>query len=109
MYTSDPFLFSKENTKKFATLRKAVMLTRYSHDCYAAGLLAIGQIDLLVETGVHAYDIAAQIPVIQGAGGIVSDWSGTPPQLEHQGEFLAAATPQLHARALAVLRGISSS
>lgn len=109
MYTSDPYLFSDENAEKFANLRKAVMLTRYSHDCYAAGLLAIGQIDLLVETGVQAYDIAAQIPVIQGAGGIVSDWSGNPPQLEHQGEFLAAATSQLHARALAILRGISSS
>jgi inositol-phosphate phosphatase/L-galactose 1-phosphate phosphatase/histidinol-phosphatase len=109
MYTSDPYLFSDENAEKFATLRRSVLLTRYSHDCYAAGLLAIGQIDLLVETGVQAYDIAAQIPVIQGAGGIVSDWSGNPPQLEHQGEFLAAATSQLHARALAILRGISSS
>lgn len=108
MYTSDPFLFSEENAKKFATLRKAVMLTRYSHDCYAAGLLAIGQIDLLVETGVHAYDIAAQIPVIEGAGGVVSDWTGNAPQLEHQGEFLAASTPQLHASALAVLHGASS-
>jgi fructose-1,6-bisphosphatase/inositol monophosphatase family enzyme len=85
------------------------MLTRYSHDCYAAGLLAIGQIDLLVETGVHAYDIAAQIPVIQGAGGVVSDWNGNTPQLEHQGEFLAASTPQLHASALAVLRGMLPS
>lgn len=109
MYTSDPYLFSEENGAKFATLRKSVMLTRYSHDCYAAGLLAIGQIDLLVETGVHAYDIAAQIPVIQGAGGVVSDWNGNAPQLEHQGEFLAASTPQLHASALAVLRGMLSS
>lgn len=105
MYTSDPYLFSGENAAKFSNLRKSVQLTRYSHDCYAAGLLAIGQIDLLVETGVHAYDIAAQIPVIQGAGGVVSDWNGNAPQLEHQGEFLAASTPQLHATALAVLIG----
>ena len=54
----------------------------------------------------YAYDIAAQIPVIQGAGGVVSDWNGNAPQLEHQGEFLAASTPQLHASALAVLRGM---
>jgi histidinol-phosphatase len=105
MYTSDPYLYSEENAAKFETLRKSVQLTRYSHDCYAAGLLAIGQIDLLVETGVHAYDIAAQIPVIQGAGGVVSDWNGNAPQLEYQGEFLAASTPQLHASALAVLIG----
>ncbi|MGB7243999.1 MAG: inositol monophosphatase family protein [Sulfitobacter sp.] len=105
MYTSDPYLFTGERAEKFNTLRKSVMLTRYSHDCYAAGLLAIGQIDLLIETGVHAYDIAAQIPVIEGAGGVVSDWNGNAPQLEHQGEFLAASTPQLHTSALAILRG----
>ena len=108
MYTSDPHIFVGDNVEKFTTLRKSVLLTRYSHDCYAAGLLAIGQIDLLVETGVHAYDIAAQIPVIEGAGGVVTDWNGNAPQLERQGEFLAASTPQLHASALAVLRGVLS-
>lgn len=104
MYTSDPHIFSAERIGKFEELRKSVRLTRYSHDCYAAGLLAIGQVDLLVETGVYAYDIAAQIPVIQGAGGVVSDWSGNTPQLENRGDFLAASTPELHAQALAVLQ-----
>lgn len=104
MYTSDPHIFSAERIDKFDKLRKSVLLTRYSHDCYAAGLLAIGQIDVLVETGVYAYDIAAQIPVIKGAGGVVSDWLGNVPQLETRGDFLAAATPELHAQALAVLR-----
>lgn len=104
MYTSDPHIFAGDKIGKFDELRKSVLLTRYSHDCYAAGLLAIGQIDLLVETGVYAYDIAAQIPVIQGAGGVVTDWSGNIPLLEHRSDFLAAATPELHAQALSILK-----
>jgi len=104
LYTSDPFIFSGEQIPKFDALRNSVLLTRYSHDCYAAGLLAIGQIDLLVESGVFAYDIAAQIPVIEGAGGVVTDWSGNAPQLEKQGNLLAAATAELHAQALALLQ-----
>lgn len=105
MYTSDPFLFAGKQANKFEAMRNSVLLTRYSHDCYAAGLLAIGQIDILIEFGVYAYDIAAQIPVIEGAGGVVTDWAGNVPQLEKQGDFLAAATADLHAQALATLRG----
>ena len=104
MYTSDPYIFAGDQIRKFDVLRKSVFLTRYSHDCYAAGLLALGQIDLLVETGVYAYDIAAQIPVIEGAGGVITDWAGNIPQLENKGDFLAAATADLHAQALATLR-----
>lgn len=104
MYTSDPRLFEGTRSKKFERLRNQAFLTRYSHDCYAAGLLAIGQVDLLIETGVYAYDIAAQIPIIEGAGGVVSDWNGNTPQLESQSDFLAAATPELHAKALAALK-----
>lgn len=104
MYTSDPFLFVGKQVEKFEAMRNSVLLTRYSHDCYAAGLLAIGQIDILLESSVYAYDIAAQIPVIEGAGGVVTDWAGNIPQLEKKGDFLAAATADLHAQALATLK-----
>lgn len=103
LYTSDLVLFDESRREKFDRLRNEAVLTRYSHDCYAAGLLAMGQTDLLIETGVHAYDIAAQIPIIEEAGGVVSDWFGNMPQLDRQGDFLAAATPALHAQALALL------
>ena len=105
MYTSDPACFSEAQMARFSQLQQEVSLIRYSHDCYAAGLLALGQIDLLVEANIYPYDIAAQIPVIEGAGGIVTDWQGNRPKLEGQVSIVAAATPELHAKALVMLKG----
>jgi histidinol phosphatase-like enzyme (inositol monophosphatase family) len=77
-------------------------LVRYGTDCYAYGLLAAGQIDLVIEAGLQAYDVGAPIAVIEAAGGIVTDWQGRPcPQ---GGQVLAAANAAIHAEALA-LRG----
>lgn len=104
MYTSDPACFSEEQMIRFSHLKQAVNLVRYSHDCYAAGLLALGQIDLLVEANIYPYDIAAQIQVIEGAGGIVTDWHGRPPRLEGQVNIVAAATRELHSKALVLLQ-----
>lgn len=53
-------------------------LTRYGLDCYAYALVACGQVDLVIEAGLNAYDIQAPIAVIEAAGGIVTDWSGGP-------------------------------
>ena len=78
-------------------------LTRYGMDCYAYALIAAGQIDLVVEAGLQTYDVMAPIAVIEAAGGIVTDWEGRP---AHQGgRVLAAANAEIHAAALAVLRG----
>ncbi|WP_375740166.1 inositol monophosphatase family protein [Pseudomonas boanensis] len=103
LYTSDPACLQPGQVAAFERLRQAISVTRYSHDCYAAGLLALGQIDLLVEANVYPYDIAAQIPVIEGAGGIVTDWQGNPLQLDGRVNVLAAANAALHAKALAML------
>lgn len=105
LYTSDPACFEAPQWPGFERLRQAVGLTRYSHDCYAAGLLALGQVDLLVEANIYPYDIAAQIPVIEGAGGVVTDWHGQPVDLEGRVSILAAANAELHARALTLLSG----
>ncbi|MGF6693969.1 inositol-phosphate phosphatase/L-galactose 1-phosphate phosphatase/histidinol-phosphatase [Metapseudomonas resinovorans] len=103
LYTSDLACFEQGQLDRFKRLQQAVSLTRYSHDCYAAGLLALGQIDLLVEANVYPYDIAAQIPVIEGAGGLVTDWEGNPLRLEGRVCVLASANSELHAKALATL------
>jgi inositol-phosphate phosphatase/L-galactose 1-phosphate phosphatase/histidinol-phosphatase len=103
LYTSDFACFREHQVAPFRHLRDAVNVTRYSHDCYAAGLLALGQIDLLLEANVHPYDIAAQIPVILGAGGVVSDWEGNPVRLEGPANLLASANAELHGKALARL------
>ncbi|MNW07644.1 Inositol monophosphatase family protein [compost metagenome] len=57
----------------------------------------------MVEAGLQPYDYLALMPVIEGAGGVITDWSGQPLSLESQGRVVAAATPQLHRQAMRVL------
>ena len=78
-------------------------LTRYGMDCYAYALIAAGQIDLVIEAGLQAYDVQAPIAVIEAAGGIVTDWQGGP--AHEGGRVLAAANAAIHAEALALLNG----
>jgi len=85
----------------FRRVAARVRLTRYGLDCYAYALLAMGQVDLVIESGLQSYDIVAPIAVIEAAGGIVTDWQGG--RAEAGGRVLAAATPELHAAALDLL------
>nr|WP_022707407.1 inositol monophosphatase family protein [Paracoccus zeaxanthinifaciens] len=87
----------------FRRVADRVRLTRYGLDCYAYGLLAIGQIDLVIEAGLQSYDIAGPLAVVQAAGGIVTDWQGGP--AHEGGQVIAAASPELHRAALELLRG----
>ena len=77
-------------------------LTRYGMECYGYALLAAGQVDLVIEAGLNAYDIQAPIAVIQAAGGMVTDWAGGP--AHEGGRALAAANADIHAQALAILQ-----
>ncbi|MEN9874263.1 MAG: hypothetical protein RL186_1160 [Pseudomonadota bacterium] len=101
--TTDPFLFEGPSFERFMALRAATRLTRYGLDCTAYALLAHGQIDLVVETDLKDVDIAALIPIIEVAGGIVTDWQGR--HNPHGGNIIAAGCPDLHAKALAFLAG----
>lgn len=101
MMSTSPKLFAAEELPRYQAMEDHVRLTRYGADAYGYALLAAGQIDLVVEAGLHIYDIAGLIPIIEGAGGIVTDWSGGNPT--NGGRILAAANPVLHDKALAVL------
>lgn len=102
LFTTFPEVGSDIEGRAFRAVSEQVQLTRYGMDCYAYALLAAGQIDLVIEAGLKAYDIQAPIAVIQAAGGIVTDWQGRP---AHQGgRVLAAANPDIHAAALDLLR-----
>lgn len=101
LFTTFPEVGTEEEGRAFHTLAKQVKLTRYGMDCYAYGLIASGQIDLVVEAGLQAYDIQGPMAVIQAAGGIVTDWNGGP--VHEGGRVLAAANADIHAAALAVL------
>ena len=75
------------------------------HDCYAYARLAAGSIDAVVETGLKPYDYMALVPVIEAAGGCITDWQGRPLGFESDGRVAAAANPPLHAALLGLLSG----
>jgi len=85
----------------FAALSDRVRLTRYGGDCYAYCMLAHGFLDLVVESDLKPYDIQALIPLIEGAGGIVSDWAGD--DAAHGGQVVAAGDARVHEAALDLL------
>lgn len=88
----------------FAHLQQACRFTRFGLDCYAYGLLAARQIDLVCEASMKPHDIMALVPVIEGAGGIISDWASKPFILDGRStQVLAAGNQNLHRAALALL------
>ena len=102
LFTTFPEVGTQSEAAAFQRVSEQVQLTRYGCDCYAYALLAAGQIDLVIEAGLQAYDIQAPIAVIEAAGGIVTDWEGNSAHLG--GRVVAAATRELHAAALELLR-----
>lgn len=102
LLTTFPEVGSADEGAAFHAVSQQVKLTRYGMDCYGYALLAAGQVDLVIEAGLQPYDIQAPIALIEAAGGLVTGWDGTPAQ--EGGRALAAANPDIHAAALAVLR-----
>ncbi|BAU92638.1 L-histidinol-phosphate phosphatase [Methylorubrum populi] len=103
-FTTAPDGFIGEDAARYRRLSAATALRRFGGDCYAYGLLASGHCDLIAETGLQPYDYMALVPVIRAAGGVVTDWAGADLTLASDGRVLAAASPELHAQALALLR-----
>lgn len=102
MMSTAPDMFNAAELKVQQSLVSKVKLMRYGGDCYAYCLLAAGQIDLVVESDLSTYDIQALIPIIENAGGIVTDWQGN--SAINGGQVLAAATHALHQQALELLQ-----
>ena len=98
LFTTTPALFKDEKRAAYDRVEQSVRLARYGTDCYAYSMLAAGFVDLVVETGLHPYDIVALIPIIEKAGGVITTWDGGP--AEKAGSIVAAATPELHAKTL---------
>ncbi|PRY93917.1 histidinol-phosphatase [Donghicola tyrosinivorans] len=101
LFSTFPEVGSVDEGRAFRNLAKRVKLVRYGMDCYAYALLAAGQIDLVVEAGLNAYDIQGPQAVIEAAGGIVTDWNGGP--AHNGGRIIAAASEEIHAAALELL------
>lgn len=94
LMTTFPEIGTLEEKKAFDAVRDSVKLTRYGLDCYAYGLLAMGQIDLVIEAGLQPYDIQALIPIIETAGGLVTNWQGG--SCYDGGQVLAAGNSEIH-------------
>lgn len=99
--TTDPFLFEGEQRAQFMSLRDQTRLTRYGLDCTAYALLAHGYVDLVIEPALKDVDIAALIPIIEVAGGIITDWQGR--HNPKGGDIIASGCHHLHAKVLARL------
>lgn len=95
LQTTAPELFdTPARASAFERLRSRVRLTRFGGDCYSYALLAMGHVDIVVDCGLQPYDIQALIPIVEGAGGRVTDWQGQ--SAVAGGEVVATANPQLH-------------
>lgn len=102
--TTSPDLFAKgHEAQVFARLRAQARLTRFGGDCYAYCLLAAGHIDIIVEAGLKSYDIVPLIPIIERAGGVLTNWAGG--RAEEGGRILACGDPRLHEIALEITAG----
>ena len=104
IYTSAIDHFRDDTRARYDAVARQARFQRSSHDCYAAGLLALGTVDLLLEGNVHDYDIMPQLPIIEGAGGIVTDWDGRPlTDMRRFDTVVMAANAELHAKVIARL------
>ncbi|CAK7329655.1 unnamed protein product [Dovyalis caffra] len=111
LYTTSPHLFSGDAVEAFARVRSKVKVPLYGCDCYAYALLASGYVDLVIESGLKPYDFLALVPVIEGAGGIITDWKGhhlyweaSPDSRATSFNVVAAGDKQIHQQALDALQ-----
>lgn len=93
--------FTADEEARFRALAQTARMSRFGGDCFAYAMLAMGFVDLVIESGLKAWDIAALIPIVEGAGGSITDWTGQPKP--NGGRVVAAATPELLAEALTYL------
>ena len=103
MTNSNPDFFQPAERAAFEGLRSKVRYTQYGGSCYAYGVLASGRTDLAIDGGLEPFDIFAPAAVIEGAGGIVTDWTGAGLTLGWKDLVLAAGDRDLHAQALSLL------
>ena len=101
MFTTSPLLMNRTDRTVFTRVEDKVKLSRYGGDCYAYCMLAAGQIDLIIETEIKTHDIVPLIPIIIGAGGIVTTWENGPAQ--SGGRIVVAGDKRVHEAALEML------
>ena len=94
LFTTSPLLMNGADRARYAKVEKMARLSRYGGDCYAYCMLAAGHLDLIIETELNSYDVAALVPIVTGAGGIMTTWEGEP--AHRGGRIIAAGDPRVH-------------
>ena len=108
LYATSPLMFAAGSERAaFERVQSAVRYPLFGGDCYAYGLLAMGFADLVVEADLDAHDFMALVPVIEGAGGVMTDWQGRPLNAASDGRVVAAGDPRVHERVLKLLASSS--
>jgi inositol-phosphate phosphatase/L-galactose 1-phosphate phosphatase/histidinol-phosphatase len=105
LFATTPDMFKGDDAIAFARVSAAVKLTRFGADCYAYGLVAAGFVDLVLEASLKPYDFCAMVPIVEGAGGVATDWRGKALDLVSDGRILVAGDRRAHLAALALLDG----
>jgi inositol-phosphate phosphatase/L-galactose 1-phosphate phosphatase/histidinol-phosphatase len=101
--TTSPFLFSDDEVKKIEEISKSAKFSIYGGDCYSYAQLAIGRLDLVIESGLKPYDFCALAPVIEFAGGRITDWEGEEITINSNGKILACGDAALSKEILNIL------
>jgi inositol-phosphate phosphatase/L-galactose 1-phosphate phosphatase/histidinol-phosphatase len=101
--TTSPEIFDSQEKRAFDQVAAVARLRRYGGDCYNYALLAAGRVDLVIEAGLKPYDYLPLVPLIEAAGGVVTDWEGHALGLHSSGRVVAAANVELHGEALHLL------
>lgn len=103
-----PDMFNEAEWHTFSTVGSSVRFRQFGADCYAYGLLASGFTDIVMEAGLGRFDYLALVPIIEGAGGCISDWQGAPLTFGSEGQALASANEALHAEVLGRIQKLST-
>ncbi len=96
LYATSPQMFVPQRFQQFENLRASCRRSIYGGECHAYGLLSSGWVDVVCEDTLETYDYAAMIPVIEGAGGVISDWQGKALSTGSEGHVVAVGDPALH-------------
>jgi histidinol phosphatase-like enzyme (inositol monophosphatase family) len=103
LFATTPDMFKGADAAVFARISGAAKLTRFGADCYAYGLVAAGFIDLVLEASLKPYDFCAMVPIVEGAGGIATDWCGATLDLASDGRIVVAGDRRIHRTALKLI------
>lgn len=105
LFATTPHMFPGDDFAAFERVRARAGQPMYGGECYAYGLLASGTVDLVIEATMGPYDYLPLVPVVAGAGGIITDWAGAPLGLDSDGRVIAAGDRRCHGAARALLAG----